>query len=96
MESVKLISDIADEMIYYVYNIHVYTYIIGAVGNTVACVVILCSTYFHTLTGFYLLSLSISDLLILHTGIFYSIYLGQVKYIFKIFMFFHNNFIIFS
>ncbi|XP_058803702.1 pyrokinin-1 receptor-like [Phymastichus coffea] len=58
----------------YINGINCGTLCVGFVGNLTSCLVILCSKSMHTLTEFYLLSLSISDLLIFTTGVLYDVY----------------------
>lgn len=95
MESTKSFNEIIDietQVFRYGYIVNVCTFVIGVVGNLIACIVILCSTSFHTLTGFYLLSLSISDLLILNTGLLYYVYFYKVSKFFGNFSLLLNQF----
>ena len=50
------------------------TFIISAFGNTVTCIVIVQNSYMHTATNYYLLSLAVSDLLLLVTGLPFELY----------------------
>lgn len=61
------------------YVIHVCTLVIGLFGNITACIVILCSRSFHTLTGFYLFSLTLADLLTLCTGVSFYVFSYKVN-----------------
>lgn len=63
----------------YVYIIMVCELAIGLVGNTLACLVILCSKSFKNLTGYYLLSLSLADILFLLTNVSYYVFAYKVK-----------------
>ncbi|XP_037084295.1 pyrokinin-1 receptor-like [Pollicipes pollicipes] len=54
--------------------LYVVTFLLSAVGNTVTCVVIVYNRYMHTATNYYLFSMSVSDLLLLLTGLPFELY----------------------
>ena len=54
--------------------LYVVTFLLGAIGNAVTCIVIVCNRYMHTATNYYLFSMAISDLLLLVTGLPIELY----------------------
>ncbi|XP_037067856.1 LOW QUALITY PROTEIN: pyrokinin-1 receptor-like [Pollicipes pollicipes] len=54
--------------------LYIVTFVVGAVGNSVTCVVIVHNRYMHTATNYYLLSMAVSDLLLLLTGLPFELY----------------------
>lgn len=79
MEKIEFFEKMTNTLLAYKLVVQEITLVIGVFGNFIALIVILSSTKFQTLTGFYLLNLSIADLLILSTSLFFSLYLSQVN-----------------
>lgn len=56
-------------IVYALTVIYGFIFIFGFFGNIITCVVVIRNKYMHTVTNFYLLSLAVSDLLLLVSGL---------------------------
>ena len=54
--------------------LYIVIFLLGAIGNTVTCIVIVYNRYMHTATNYYLFSMAISDMLLLVTGLPIELY----------------------
>ncbi|KAK7603085.1 hypothetical protein V9T40_003084 [Parthenolecanium corni] len=67
-------------IVYALTVIYGFIFIFGFFGNIITCVVVIRNKYMHTVTNFYLLSLAVSDLLLLVSGLPMEMYQIWFRY----------------